>query len=57
MVEITANSKIAMVEEIDLFSLPPTQGIVDKTQFVECYTSSSDVNASPSQGYAWVLVH
>ena len=47
MSEIAANSRIATVDEIDYFRLPPTQAIVDKVRFVDCYTTSSNVNASP----------
>ena len=47
MAEINKHSKIGMLHQLDLFRLPHTQGIVEKTRYVSLYTSSSDPNVSP----------
>ena len=46
MTEIAADSTIAKIKELDLFTLPQTQGIVEKVRYVDIHTTTSDVDAS-----------
>ena len=46
MAAIAASSRIASFEELDLFRLPQTQGVVERIQYIEKYTTTTDPNSS-----------
>ena len=47
MASIATNSSIASVNQLDLFTLPETQGTVEKTTYVDKRTITSNPNDSP----------
>ena len=46
MTEIALNSSIGKIKELDLFTLPQSQGIVEKVRYVDIFTTTSDVDSS-----------
>ena len=46
MAEIAVNSSIGKLKELDLFSIPQSQGIVERVRYVDIFTTTSDVDAS-----------
>lgn len=47
MAQIAMGSALAAVKQLDLFNLPPTQGIVQKVRYVDQFTTKSNPNSSP----------
>ena len=47
MASIAINSSIAQVKELNLFTIPQTQGTVEKTTYVDKRTLTSNPNSSP----------
>lgn len=46
MAAIALNSPIASLAQLDLFRLPPTQGVVERVHYVDKFTSTTDPNSN-----------